>query len=88
LDPILASVSPKAGGWKKGSLVILLMMDTSLETNSNCLATDGEESSPTSDSYSLGDLGDFLVDGFFRGIVPTNLKFHLNMHAEKHWPRI
>jgi len=84
LDPILAYVSPKAGGWKKGSLVILLMMDAGLGMNYNCLATDGEEPSSTSDSCSLGALGDFLVDEFFRGIVLANLKCHLNMYAENH----
>jgi hypothetical protein len=75
LAPILASVSPKAGGWTKGSLVILLMTNTSLGTKSNFLATDGEEPSPTSDSYSLGALGDFLVDGFFGGIIPVIKNF-------------
>jgi hypothetical protein len=71
LAPILASVSPKVGGWTKGSLVIVLMTDTGLGENSNCLTTAGEEPSPTSDSCSLGALGDFLVEGFFGGIVPT-----------------
>ena len=71
MAPILAFVSLKAGGWTKGSLVILLMMDTGLGENSNCLTTDGEEPSPTSDSRSLGALDDFLVEGFFRGIVPV-----------------
>jgi hypothetical protein len=71
LAPILAFVSPKAGGWTKGSLVIVLMTDTVLGVNSNCLATAGEDPSPTSDSCSLGALSDFLVEGFFRGIVPA-----------------
>jgi hypothetical protein len=47
------------------------MTDTVLGENSNFLATDGEESSPTSNSYILGALGDFLVEGFFGGIVPA-----------------
>jgi hypothetical protein len=68
---MLASVSLKAGGWEKGSLVIALMMDTSLGVNSNCLATTGEEPSPIYDPCSFGAHGDFLVDGFFGGIVPT-----------------
>jgi hypothetical protein len=71
LGPMLASISLKTGGWTKGSLVILLMMDSGLGADSNCLATDGEEPSPTSDSFILGDLGDFLVEGFFGGIIPT-----------------
>jgi hypothetical protein len=71
LAPILASVSPKYGCWTKGSLVILLMKDTSLGENSNCLATDGEEPSPTFYSCILGALGNFLVEGFFGGIVPA-----------------
>jgi hypothetical protein len=44
------------------------MMDTGLGENSNCLTTDGEEPSPTSDSCSLGALGDFLVEGFFEAL--------------------
>ena len=64
-------VSLKDGGWKKVSLVILLITDIGLGMNSNCLATDGEEPSPTSDCCSLGALGDFLVEGFFGGIFPA-----------------
>jgi hypothetical protein len=67
---MLAYVSPKAGGWTKGSLLITLMMDTSLGVNSNCHATAREELSPISDSCSFGARGDFLVDGFFGGIIP------------------
>jgi hypothetical protein len=47
------------------------MTDTSFGVNSNCLATAREEPSPTSGSYSFGSLGDFLVVGFFGGIVPA-----------------
>jgi hypothetical protein len=71
LAPILASVSPKYGSWTKGSLVILLMTDTSLGQNSNCLATNGEEPSPTFYYYILVALGNFPVEGFFGGIVPA-----------------
>jgi hypothetical protein len=46
------------------------MTDPGLGTKSNCLSIDGEEPSPTSDSYSLGALDDFLVDDFFGGIIP------------------
>jgi len=69
LAPMFASMSPKAGGWTKASLVAVSMKGTSLEANSNCLATAGEEPSPTSDSCNFGALGDFLVEGFFEGIV-------------------
>jgi hypothetical protein len=69
--PILTSVSLKDGGRTKGSLVIALMMDTGLGENSNFLATAGEEPSPISDSCTFGTRGDFLVDGFFGGIVPV-----------------
>jgi hypothetical protein len=51
--------------------VIVLMMGAGLEVNSNFLATAGEEPSPASDSCSFGTLGDFLVVGFFGGIVPA-----------------
>jgi hypothetical protein len=47
------------------------MMGTSLEENSNCLATAGEELSPASACCSFGALGDFLVECFFEGIVPA-----------------
>ena len=63
----------------KASLVIVLMMSTILEVNSNFLATDGEDPSPTSDSSSFGTLGDFLVVGFFRGIIPATEDTQLGM---------
>jgi hypothetical protein len=47
------------------------MMGTSFGANSNCLATSGDEPSPTSGSCRFRALGDFLVVGFFGGIVPT-----------------
>jgi hypothetical protein len=62
-------VSPKVGGSAKASLVIVLMMGASLEVNSNFLATVGEEPSPASDSCSFGNIGYFLVIGFFGVIV-------------------
>jgi len=68
---MLSFVSSKARGWTKGSLVIALMTDTGLGMNSNCLTTTGDETSPTSDSYNFGTLGDLWVDGFFGGIVPA-----------------
>jgi hypothetical protein len=49
--------------------VIVLMIGTGLEVNSNFLATAWEEPSPASDSCSFGTLGDFLVVGFSGGIV-------------------
>jgi hypothetical protein len=55
----------------KASLVIFLMIDVGLEVNSNFLATAGEEPSPASYSCSFGTLGDFLVVGFFGGIIPA-----------------
>ena len=51
--------------------MIVLMMGVILEVNSNFLATAGEEPSPASDSYSFGAVGDFLVIGFFKGIIPA-----------------
>ena len=51
--------------------MIVLMMVTGLEVNYNFLATAGEEPSSAYDSYCFGILGDFLVVGFFGGIVPT-----------------
>jgi hypothetical protein len=53
----------------KAFLVTILMIGIGLGVNSNCLATTGEEPSPTYGSCSFGTLGDFLVEGFFGGIV-------------------
>jgi hypothetical protein len=47
------------------------MMGTGFGANYNCLATAGEEPSPTSGFCNFGTLGDFLVVGFFGGIVPA-----------------
>jgi hypothetical protein len=55
----------------KAFLVAVLMTGTGLGVNSNCLATAGEEPSPASGSCGFGALGDFLVEGFFGGIVPA-----------------
>jgi hypothetical protein len=71
LAQMFASVSPKVRGWMKGFLVDVLMICTGLVENSNFLAIVGEEPSPASSSCGFGALGDFLVEGFFRGIVPA-----------------
>ena len=47
------------------------MMGVVLEVNSNFLVAAGEEPSPASDSCSFGILEDFLVVGFFGGIIPA-----------------
>ena len=39
--------------------------------NSNCFDAPGEETSPTSGSFSLVALGDHLVVGFLGGIIPA-----------------
>jgi hypothetical protein len=76
LDPVLASVSPKARGWIKTFFVVVLMTGSGLGVYSNCFATPGEEPSPTSGSFSFGALDDHLVVGFLGGIVPaTKIKF-------------
>jgi hypothetical protein len=71
LDPVLASVSPKAGGWTKYFFVDVLMTGSGLCVNSNCLVTPGEEPSPNSGSFSFDALDDHLVVGFLGGIVPA-----------------
>jgi hypothetical protein len=68
---MFASVSLKYGGWMKAFLVAVLMTSTSFGENSNCLAIVGEEPSLAYGSCGFGALGDFLVEGFFRGIIPT-----------------
>jgi hypothetical protein len=47
------------------------MTSFSLGENSNCFVIDGEDPSPTSDSFSFNALGDRLVVGFLGGIVPA-----------------
>jgi hypothetical protein len=47
------------------------MTGTGFGVNSNCLATIGEEPSPVSGSFIFGTLWDFLVVGFFEGIIPA-----------------
>ena len=51
--------------------MITLMISAGLEVNSNFLAISREEPSASSDSCSFGTLGDFLVVGFFGGIIPA-----------------
>jgi hypothetical protein len=71
LDPVLAFVSPKAGGWEKTFFVDVLMTDLSLGAYSNCLAIPGEEPSHVSASFSLGALSEHRVVGFLGGIFPA-----------------
>ena len=61
------------------------MMGIVFGENSNCLATIGEEPSPTSGSCIFGALGYFLVVGFFRGIIPPTENNPLGMCIEKNW---
>jgi hypothetical protein len=71
LDPILAFVSAKDGGWMKSFFIAVLMTGYGLGVYSNCLAALGEEPLPTSGSFSFGALDDRLVVGFLDGIVPA-----------------
>jgi hypothetical protein len=71
LEPVLASVSPKAGGWMKTFFVVVLMIGSGLGAYSNCFAIPGEEPSPTSGSFRFSALDDRLVVGFLGGIVPA-----------------
>jgi hypothetical protein len=71
LAPMFGFVSLKAGGWTKASLEAVFMIGTSFGVNYNSLATVGEDPSLASGSCIFGSLGDFLVEGFFGGIVPT-----------------
>jgi hypothetical protein len=71
LDPVLASVSPKAEGWTKYFFVVVLMTGSTLGAYSNCLAVLGEEPSHISASFSFGALGECLVVGFLGGILPA-----------------
>ena len=71
MDPMFSSMSPMAEDWMKAFLEVVLMACTCFGVNSNCFATVGEDPSPASSSCGFGTLGDFLVEGFFRGIVPT-----------------
>jgi hypothetical protein len=76
LDPVLASVSPKARGWMKTFFIVVLMTSSGLRVYSNCFAAPGEEPSPTSGSFSFGALDDRLVVGFLGDIVPaTKINF-------------
>jgi hypothetical protein len=71
LDPVLASVSPKAGGWTKTFFVVVLTRFSTLGTYSNCLTVLGEEPSPIFGSFSFGALEERLVVGFLGSIVPA-----------------
>jgi hypothetical protein len=71
LDLVLASVSPKTGGWKNDLLVEVLMTGSTLGAYSNCLTVLGEEPSLVFDSFILGNLGEHLVVGFLSGILPA-----------------
>jgi hypothetical protein len=71
LDPVVSSVSPKAGGWVKTFFVAVLMIGSNLGVYSNCFAAPGEEPSPTFGSFSFSSLDDCLVVGFLGGIVPA-----------------
>jgi hypothetical protein len=76
LDPVLASVSPKARGWVKTFFVVVLMIFFGLRVYSNFFAAPGEEPSTTSSSFSFGALEHCLVVGFLGGIVPaTKIEF-------------
>jgi hypothetical protein len=71
LDLVLASVSPKAGGWTKYFFVDVLMTGSTLGAYSNCLVVPREEPSPVSASFSLGALDEHLVVGFLGDILPA-----------------
>jgi hypothetical protein len=68
---MFSSVSLKVEGWTNAFLEAILMIGTGFGVNYNCLRTAGEEPSPASGSCGFGTLGDFLVEGFFRGIFPA-----------------
>jgi hypothetical protein len=77
---MFASMSPKARGWMKSFLVAVLMMGTGFGENSNCLATHwGRNLLPLLVLVALAALGDFLVVGFFGGIVPATENDPLGM---------
>jgi hypothetical protein len=71
LDPVLASVSTKPKGWEKSLFFKVLITGSALGEYSNGLAVPGEETSPISDSFSLGALNKCLVVGFLGDILPT-----------------
>jgi hypothetical protein len=71
LDPVVASISPKAGAWMKTFFIIVLMTGSGLGIYSNCLTIHGEETSPICSYFSFGALGERLVVGFVGGIFPA-----------------
>jgi hypothetical protein len=58
------------------------MTGTGFGEKSSCFGTVGEEPSPTYGSFIFGALGDFLVVGFFRGIVLVTENDPLGMCTE------
>jgi hypothetical protein len=76
LDPMLASISPKARGWVKTFFLSILMIGSDLRVYSNSFAAPGEEPSPTYGYFIFGSLNYFLVVGFLGDIFPaTKIKF-------------
>jgi hypothetical protein len=71
LDPVLASISPKARGWKKNFFVFILTAGSGLEMYSNCLMIPREEPSPISGYFRFGSLLERLVVGFLDDIFST-----------------
>jgi hypothetical protein len=69
LDPVLASILPKAGGWMEIFFVVFLTTGSDLETYSNFLAVPREEPLPIFGSFSFGSLDECLVVGFIGDIV-------------------
>jgi hypothetical protein len=65
---VLASVSSKAGGWKKTFFVDFLMTGFTLGAYSNFLVVPGEEPSHVSTSFSLGALDEHQVVVFLSNI--------------------
>ena len=58
------------------------MTSSDLGIYSNCLATPGEEPSPTSDSFSFGTLGDHILFEFLGEIVPATEKSNFRYYAK------
>jgi hypothetical protein len=70
---VLASISPKAGGWMKNFFISVLTTGSGLGMYSNFLVIPGEEPSLVSGSFFFGALDEHLVVGFLNGIVPLKL---------------
>jgi hypothetical protein len=69
LDLVIASISPKAGGWMKTFFVAVLTIGSGIRTQSNYLVVLGEEPSPVSGSFSFGALNEHLMVGFLGDII-------------------